>query len=144
MERKSTSGTCQFLGGSLVAWSSKKQATIVISTTEAEYVAVSSCVAQILWMKQHLEDYGLKFDHIPIRCDNTSAINLTKNPIQHSRTKHIDIKHHFIRVHAQKGDITLEFISTKEKIADIFTKPFFDDRFSTIRLEIGMTRACDI
>jgi hypothetical protein len=89
IDRKSTSGTGHFLGHSLVSWSSKKQNSVALSTAEAEYIAAGSCCAQVLYMKQQLEDFKLKFDHIPIRCDNTSAINISKNPILHSRTKHI-------------------------------------------------------
>ena len=89
-------------------------------------------------MKHQLEDYGLFLDHIPIKCDNTSAINLTRNPIQHSRTKHIDIRHHFLRDHVQKGDVSIEFISTENQLADIFTKPLSEDRFCTLRRELGM------
>ncbi|KAK2989631.1 hypothetical protein RJ640_002505 [Escallonia rubra] len=138
-ERKSTSGGCQFLGHSLVSWSSKKQNSVALSTTEAEYMAVGACCAQILWMKQTLLDFGLKYDHIPILCDNTSAIDLTKNPIQHSRTKHIEIKHHFIRDHVQKGDIVLDFVDTNHQLADIFTKPLDSKRFSALRRELGMS-----
>ncbi|KAK2977314.1 hypothetical protein RJ640_014213 [Escallonia rubra] len=138
-ERKSTSGGCQFLGHSLVSWSSKKQNSVALSTTEAEYMAVGACCAQILWMKQTLLDFGLKYDHIPILCDNTSAIDLTKNPIQHSRTKHIEIKHHFIRDHVQKGDIVLDFVDTNHQLADIFTKPLDSKRFTALRRELGMS-----
>ena len=138
VDRKSTSGTCHFLGNSLISWHSKKQNSVALSTAEAEYVAAGSCCAQILWMKQTLEDYGLKYDHIPIRCDNTSAINLTKNPIQHSRTKHIEIRHHFIRDHVLNNDICLEFVDTNNQIADIFTKPLSENRFCTLRRELGM------
>ena len=88
-----------------------------------------------------MEDFGITIDHIPIKCDNTSAICLTKNPIQHSRTKHIEIRHHFIRDHVQKGDIMLEFIDTLHQLADIFTKPLDKDRFITIRREIGLMNA---
>lgn len=102
IDRKSISGTCHFLGHSLVSWFSKKQNSVALSTAEAEYIAAGSCCAQVLYMKQQLEDFKLKFDHIPIRCDNTSAINISKNPILHSRTKHIEIRHHFIRDHVQK------------------------------------------
>lgn len=86
-------------------------------------MAAGSCCAQILWMKQQLQNYGLNFDHIPIKCDNTSAINISKNPVQHSKTKHIEIHHHFLRDHVQKGNIVLEFISTEKQLGDIFTKP---------------------
>jgi hypothetical protein len=112
IDRKSTSGTCHFLGHSLVSWFSKKQNSVVLSTSKAEYIATGSCCAQVLYMKQKLEDFKLKFDHFPIRCDNTSAINISKNPIFHSRTKHIKIRHHSIRDHVQKGDVELKFIST--------------------------------
>ncbi|XP_057496707.1 uncharacterized protein LOC130781518, partial [Actinidia eriantha] len=140
IDRKSTSGTCQFLGHSLVSWSSKKQNSVALSTAEAEYVAAGSCCAQLLWMKQQMEDYGLHFDHIPIKCDNTSAINLSKNPIQHSRTKHIEIRHHFLRDHVQKGDIELQYIHTDKQLADIFTKPLDEKRFCYIRRELGMSK----
>ncbi|KAK2972739.1 hypothetical protein RJ640_019387 [Escallonia rubra] len=138
-ERKSTSGGCQFLGHSLVSWSSKKQNSVALSTTEAEYMAVGACCAQILWMKQTLFDFGLKYDHIPILCDNTTAIDLTKNPIQHSRTKHIEIKHHFIHDHVQKGDIVLDFVDTNHQLANIFTKPLDSKRFTVLIRELGMT-----
>ena len=101
LDRKSTSGTCQFHGSSLISWFSKKQNSVSLSTTEAEYIAVASCCAKILWIKQTLCDFRLKFDSVPIFYDNTRAINLTKNPIDHSRIKHIDIRHHFIREQVQ-------------------------------------------
>ena len=89
-------------------------------------------------MKQQLEDYGISFDHVLIRCDNMSTINLTKNPVQHSHTKYIEIRYHFIRDHVQKGNIELEFVSTKMQLANIFTKSLSKDRFCTIRRELGM------
>jgi hypothetical protein len=78
-----------------VSWSSKKQKSVALSTAEAEYVAAGACCAQFLWMKQKLSDYGCKFSKIPLLCDNGSAMKLANNPVQHSRTKHIDIRHHF-------------------------------------------------
>ena len=144
INRKSTSGTCHFLGHSLVSWFSKKQSSVALSTAEAEYVAVGSCYAQSLYIKQQLEDLKKKIDNIPIRCDNTSAISLSKNPIQHSRTKHIEIRYHFIRDHVQKRDIELEFVSTDSQWADILTKPLIEERFCTIRCKIGMARYVDI
>ena len=101
---------------------------------EVEYLAASSCCAQVLWMK----DYGIAFDHITIRCNNISVINLTKNPIQHSHTKYIEIRYHFIRDHVQKGNIELDFVSMKKQLANIFTKPLSEDRFCMIRRELGM------
>ncbi|GJX25689.1 hypothetical protein Tco_0231985 [Tanacetum coccineum] len=89
--RQSTSGSAQFLREQLVSWSSKKQKSTTISTTEAEYIALSGCCAQILWMRSQLSDYGFTFNKIPLYCDNQSAIALCCNNVQHSRSKHIDI-----------------------------------------------------
>ena len=108
----STSETCQFLSHMLVSWSSKKQNSVAISTAEAEYIDAGSCCAQILWIKQQLSDFGITMYNVLIFCDNTSAINITKNLVQHSRTKHIEIRHHFIRDHALKGDICIEHVDT--------------------------------
>jgi len=89
LDRKSTSGTCHILGSSLVSWNCKNQACVTLSIIEAEYIATRSCCAQSLWMKQQLEDFRVILNHLPLKCDNTSAINLTKNLAMHSRTKHI-------------------------------------------------------
>ena len=113
VERKSTSGYCYFLGKSLITWSSKKQNTIALSTAEAEYVFTVNCCTYILWIKHQQEDFNLRYTKIPILCDNTSVINLTKNRIHYSGSKHIDIKYYFIRDHIQKGDIKLRFINTE-------------------------------
>ena len=90
LDRKSKSGTCRFLGSSLISWHSKKQACVVFSTVEAKYIVVSNCCSQILWIKKQLEDFGLKLTNVPLLYDNTT-INLTNNKIQHGRTKHIEI-----------------------------------------------------
>ena len=111
---------------------------MVLFTADDEYIATSSCYAQILWMKQQLLDFGLILDKIPIKCNNTSAINLSKNPIMHLRSKHIEIRRHLIRDHVQKGDITLEFIQIEFQLANIFTKPLDENRFIFIRRELGM------
>ncbi|WVZ53075.1 hypothetical protein U9M48_004062 [Paspalum notatum var. saurae] len=92
IDSKSTSGTCQLLGTSLVSWSSRKQASVALSTTEAEYIAAASCCSQLLWMKATLSDFGLKYGRIPLLVDSTSAISIAKNPVLHSRTKHIDVR----------------------------------------------------
>ena len=81
---KFTSGTCQFLGRSLVSWSSKKQNSVSLSTAEVEYITVGSCCAQLLWMTQTLKDYEIYVKHVPLLCDNESAINIAHNPVQHS------------------------------------------------------------
>jgi len=116
LDRKSPSGTCHLLGLILISWNSKKQACVALSTTEAEYNAVVHGCAQIIWLEQQLLDYGVKLSMVPLYCDNTSAINLTKNPIQHSKTKDIEIRHHFIRDHVQKGDCEIQFVKTELKV----------------------------
>ncbi|GJX99602.1 retrovirus-related pol polyprotein from transposon TNT 1-94 [Tanacetum coccineum] len=105
--RRSTSGSAQFLRDRLVSWSSKKQRSTAISTTEAEYIAMSGCCAQILWMRSQLKDYGFDFNKIPLYCDNKSAIALCCNNVQHSRSKHIDIRHHFIREQVENRVVEL-------------------------------------
>ena len=95
-------------------------------------------------MKQQLSDYGIVLDHILIKCDNTSAINISKNPVLHSTTKHIEIRHHFIRDHVLKGDVVLEFVDTKNQLADSFTKPLSKDTFYNIRRELGLIDAIDL
>jgi hypothetical protein len=138
VDRKSTTRTCQFLGRSLVSWSSKKHNSVALSTAEAEYVAASACCAQLLWTKQTLSDYSCKFSKIPLLCDNESAIKLANNPVQHYRTKHIDIRHHFLRDHEAKGDIALRHVSTERQLADIFTKPLDEKRFCALRSELNI------
>jgi hypothetical protein len=114
VDQKSTSGICQFLGRSLVSWSSKKQNCVAFSTAEAEYVAAGACCAQLLWMRQTLRDFGCRFINIPLLWDNESDIKLANNPISHSRTKHIDVQHHFLRDHEAKGDIEIRHVSTEK------------------------------
>nr|GFA75700.1 retrotransposon protein, putative, unclassified [Tanacetum cinerariifolium] len=101
--RRSTSGSVQFLGERLISWSSKRHKSEAISSTEAEYIALSGCCAQILWMRSQLSDYGLVFNKIPMYCDNKSAIALCCNNVQHSRSKHIDIRYHFIKEQVEQG-----------------------------------------
>ncbi|GAV68477.1 hypothetical protein CFOL_v3_11980 [Cephalotus follicularis] len=125
----------------LVSWFSKKQNSVALSTTEDEYIAAGSCCAQALWMKQQLLDYGFLFGKIPIKCDNTSSICLSNNHVHHSRTKHIDIRHHFIIDHIEKEDFTLTYIPTQVQIANIFTKPLDESTFSHLWRELGL---CEI
>jgi hypothetical protein len=137
VERRSTSGTYQLLGRSLVSWSSKKQNSVALSTAEAEYIAIGNC-AQILWIKATLKDFGIKFRKVPLLCDNESVMKLTNNLVQHQRTKHIDIRHHFIRDHQQKGDICIENVDTEDQLADIFTKPLDEKKFYKLRNELNI------
>ncbi|GJY27522.1 hypothetical protein Tco_0403289 [Tanacetum coccineum] len=123
VDRKSTSGVCTFMGYCLTSWFAKKQMALAISMTEAEYVFAEKACQQALWMKQALIDYGIRLDDVPIMCDNKGAIDLSKNPVQHSRTKHIEIRHHFLRDNVQKGNISIEKVASEDNIGDIFTKP---------------------
>nr|GEZ92082.1 uncharacterized mitochondrial protein AtMg00810-like [Tanacetum cinerariifolium] len=105
LDRESTSNIVQFLGDKLVCWSSKKQNCVSISTAESEYVVVSSCCAQVLWMRTQLTDYGFFYDKVPFYCDSKSAIAISCNPVHETRTKHIDVMYHFIKDHVEKGTI---------------------------------------
>nr|GEV68347.1 copia protein [Tanacetum cinerariifolium] len=127
---KSASGGAQFLGEKLVSWSLKKQDCTALSTVEAKYVSLFACCAQVLWMRTQLTDYGFHFDKIPIYCDSKSAIAISCNPVQHSRTKHIAVRYHFIKEHVEKGTIELYFVKTDYQLADIFTKALPTDRFN--------------
>ena len=138
LDRKSTSGHIQFLGDKLVSWSSKKQNCVSTSTAEAEYVAAASCCSQVLWMRTQLSDYGFKFHRIPIYCDSKSAIAISCNPVHHSKTKHIDVRYHFIKDHVEKGDIELYFVKTDFQLADLFTKPLDVTRFNFLISKLGM------
>ncbi|KAJ9548098.1 hypothetical protein OSB04_020641 [Centaurea solstitialis] len=130
LDRKSTTGHIHFLGDKLVSWASKKQNCVSLSTAEAEYVAAASCCSQIIWMRTQLRDYGFKFDKIPIYCDSKSAIAISCNPVQHTKTKHIDIRYHFIKDHVEKGTIELYFVNTEFQLADLFTKALDEKRFN--------------
>ncbi|KAJ9555222.1 hypothetical protein OSB04_009836 [Centaurea solstitialis] len=130
LDRKSTSGGCQFLGGRLVSWQCKKQTTVSQSTTEAEYIAASQCCSQVLWIQNQMQDYGLSFLQTPIYIDNNSAISIVNNPVKHSKTKHIEIKYHFIRDCNEKKLIQVLKVHTDDQYADLFTKAFDVGRFT--------------
>jgi hypothetical protein len=129
---------CQFLGRPLVSWNSKKQTSIALSTVEAEYVAAGQCCVQLLWMRQTLREFGYHLSKVPLLCDNESAIRMADNLVEHSRTKHIDIRHHFLRDHQQKGDIEVYHISIENQLADIFTKPLNEKSFCRLRSKLNV------
>nr|GEY96367.1 retrovirus-related Pol polyprotein from transposon TNT 1-94 [Tanacetum cinerariifolium] len=135
---RSTSGSVQFLGERLISWSSKRQKSAAISSTEAEYIALSGCCVKILWMRSQLSDYGLALNKIPMYCDNKSAIALCCNNVQHSRSKHIDIRYHFIKEKVKNGVIDLYFINTEYQLADLFTKALGRDRIEFLTNKLGM------
>nr|GEY43840.1 hypothetical protein [Tanacetum cinerariifolium] len=136
--RRSTSGSVQFLGERLIRWSSKRQKSAAISSMEVEYIALSGCCAQILWMRSQLSYYGLAFNKIPMYCDNKSAIALCCNNVQHYRSKHIDIRYHFIKEQVENWVIERYFINTEYQLADLFTKALGRDRIDFLINKLGM------
>nr|GEX89799.1 retrovirus-related Pol polyprotein from transposon TNT 1-94 [Tanacetum cinerariifolium] len=122
----------------LVSWSSKKQDCTLMSSAKAEYVSLSACCAQVLWMRTQLTDYGFHSDKIPMYCDSKAAIAISCNPVQHSRTKHIDVRYHFIKEKLKNGIVKLFFVGTEYQLADLFTKALSEDRFKYLvrRLDI--------
>ncbi|GJV45586.1 retrovirus-related pol polyprotein from transposon TNT 1-94 [Tanacetum coccineum] len=104
----------------------------------SEYVSLSACCAQVLWMRTQLTDYGFHFNKIPIYCDSKSAIAISCNPVQHSRTKHIAVRYHFIKEHVEMGTIELYFVKTDYQLADLFTKALPVDRFNYLVRRLGM------
>ncbi|GKC38608.1 hypothetical protein Tco_1050992, partial [Tanacetum coccineum] len=131
------SGT-QFLGEKLVCGSFIKQDFTVSLIAEAEYVSLSACCAQVLWMQTQLTDYGFHFNKIPIYRDFKSAITISCNPVQHSKTKHSVVRYHFIKEHVEKSTIELYFVQTDYQLADIFTKALPMERFNYLVCRLGM------
>ena len=117
---------------------SKKQNFVSLSTAEAEYIAVGNCCTQLLWMKKLLHDYGIPQETMCVFCDNTSVINLSKNPVQHSKSKHMEIRYHFIRDLVEERVVCLEFIHTDNQNTNIFTKPLDGLRFESLHMTIGV------
>ncbi|GJV98110.1 copia protein, partial [Tanacetum coccineum] len=138
VNRKSTSGICTFAGWCLTSWFSKKQTALAISTIEAKYVSAKKACQQALWMKQALIDYDVRLDNVPIMCDNKGTIDLSKNPVQHSRTKHIKIRHHFLCDNVQKGHMSIEKVSSIDNITDILTKLLKRESLNYLHLGLGM------
>eukprot|EP00253_Pinus_taeda_P030743 PITA_30743 len=141
-DRKSTSGGAFSMGSRLISWFSKKQSSIALSTTEVEYAAAASCCTQFLWMMQTLQDFQITCTPpISILCDNTSVINISKNPVMHSKTKHIPIKYHFLREQVLEQKVKLEYVPSKEQIVDILTKPLPRETFEYLRKKLGVVDA---
>ncbi|GJX07249.1 retrovirus-related pol polyprotein from transposon TNT 1-94 [Tanacetum coccineum] len=136
--RKSTSGGIHFLGDKLVSWMSKKQDCTAMSSAEAKYVALSASCAQVMWMRTQLKDYGFNYNKIPLYCDSQSAIAISCNLVQHSRTKHIHTRYHFIKEQVENGIIELYFVRTEYQLADMFTKALPEERFQYLVRRIGM------
>ncbi|GJT88885.1 retrovirus-related pol polyprotein from transposon TNT 1-94 [Tanacetum coccineum] len=136
--RKSTSGGIQFLGEKLVSWMYKKQDCTAMSIAEAEYMALSASCAQVMWMRTQLKDYGFDYNRIPLYCDSQLIIAILCNPVQHSRTKYINVCYHFIKEHVKRGIIKLYFVRTEYQLADMFTKARSQERFEYLIRRLDM------
>jgi hypothetical protein len=134
VDRKSTSGCCFTLGSAMVSWCSRKQSSVALSTTEAEYIALSVAVREAVWLRKLLTDlFDHEMDPIIIHCDNQSCVKLSENPVFHDRSKHIEIKYHYIRDMVQRKAVHVQYLPTHEQIADIFTKPLAKTKFEYFR-----------
>lgn len=138
-DRKSKSGYVFLLSSGAVSWSSKKQPIVTLSTTEAEFVAAAACACQVVWMRRILK----KLSHsqegsTTIMCDNSSTIKLSKNPVMHGRSKHIDVRFHFLRELTKDGEVELVHCGTQDQLADWMTKPLKLDAFQKLREKLGI------
>ncbi|XP_075088319.1 secreted RxLR effector protein 161-like [Nicotiana tabacum] len=140
IDRKRTSRMAHFLGSCLISRGTRKQNSVALSIVEAEYVAAASCCAQLLWIKQQLKDFGVLTESVPLLYDNTSTLNKAKNLVQHKKTKHIDVRHHFMRDNVEKGLICMKFCSTEDQIVDIFTKALSREHFERKRVKLGLLK----
>ncbi|WVZ22264.1 hypothetical protein V8G54_000808 [Vigna mungo] len=139
VERKSTSGYIYFLNKAPVSWCSKKQTIVVLSSYEAEYVAGCYAACQGIWLKELLAELKvISGNFVQVRMDNTSAVNLARNPVSHGRSKHIEVKYHFLRDMVNKGRVELSYCKSEEQWADLFTKSVAGDRFEVLKQEIGV------
>ena len=144
-DRKSTSGYVFLLSSGTISWQSKKQLVVSLSTTEAEFIDATSCACQTVWLKRVLEKLGLNQDKTTIiHCDSSSAIKLSKNPVMHGRSKHIDVRFHFLRELTKAGTVELVYCNTQDQLADIMTKPFKLDAFLKLRASLGICSENDI
>ncbi|KAG6590645.1 RxLR effector candidate protein [Phytophthora cinnamomi] len=144
--RRSTSGYAFMMNGGCISWRSKKQRTVALSSTEAEYMALSEATQEAVWLKVFLRELGemASDEAIKIYEDNQGSIALAKNPEFHKRTKHIDIRYHFVREKVEDGQVVLEYCSTKDMLADIMTKAITSVQFEVLRHKLGIQGAADI
>ena len=144
-DRRSTSGYCIFFGHNIVTWSSKKQTTVARSSTEAEYRAIANTTSELIWLQSLCRELGISQPHAPILwCDNIGATYLTANPVFHARTKHIELDYHFVREQVSKKLLDVRFISGKDQVADVLTKPLSSPRFTLLKnkLHVAVAPLC--
>lgn len=138
-DRKSRSGSCCLINGGLVSWRSQKQSIVAQSSAESEYIALSESVKETLWLHELAKNMKIVTENtFEMRCDNQAAIQIVKNPKFSHRTKHIDVKYHFIRDHHESGRLNLKYEPTETNVADLFTKPLGSIRIKTLRNMIGL------
>lgn len=139
-DRHSTSGNLFLFAGGAISWLSKKQPTVSLSTAEAEYVSLCSATQEAVWIRRLLHDINCN-QGAPkvIKEDNQGTIAIARNPVSHSRTKHIEIKYHYVRETIMDGQVSLEYCPTEEMIADLLTKPLASERFAKLRGAMGLT-----
>ena len=138
-DRKSTSGYVFFMGDTVFTWLSKKQPIVTLLTCETEYVAASWCVCHAVWLRKLLSELNLEQEEATeIRVDSKSAIELAKNPVHHERSKHIDVKFHFIREHIREGSVKLNHVASHDQVADMFTKPLPMVLLDKCKMAVGM------
>ena len=139
VDRKITLGSCFTLGSTMVSWCRRKQSSVALSTTEAEYIALSVAVREAIWLRKLLTDlFDHEMDPTIIHCDNQSCVKLSENPVFHDRSKHIEIKYHYIRDMVQRKIVHVQYLSTHEQIADIFTRPLAKTKFEYFRERVGL------
>jgi hypothetical protein len=139
VDRKSTSGYCFSLGSAMISWSSRKQGFVAQSTAEAEYIAASAASREAVWLRKLLSDlFRTELEPTVIHCDNQSCIKLTENPVFHDRSKHIEMRYHYIRDMIQRKFLSLQYVPTAEQTADIFTKPLPLIKFVYFRDKLGV------
>jgi hypothetical protein len=139
VDRKSTSGCCFTLGFAMVSWCSRKQTSVALSTAEAEYIALSVAVREVVWLRKLLADlFGHVLDSTVIHCDNQSCVKLSDNPMFHDKSKHIEIKYHYIRDMVQRKAVFVQYLPTDEQVADVLTKPLTKMKFGYFRDRLGV------
>jgi hypothetical protein len=139
VDRKSTSGYCFSLGSTMISWSSRKQGSIAQSTAEAEYIVASAASREAVWLRKLLSDlFSAELEPTVIHCDNQSCIKLSENPVFHDRSKHIEMRYHYVRDMVQKNILSIQYVPTVEQTTDILTKPLSLTKFVYFRDKLGV------